>query len=214
MKEWNGMDRLVKEIENLKGSNITKIIKERMRKFEELGRSNNREIFKELAFCILTANYSAEGGIKIQKSLDDGLIDLSKEELEVKLRNLGHRFPKARAEYIVNARRFIPKLKDILESFDDERTLREWLVKNIKGLGYKEASHFLRNVGFKNLAIIDFHIVDLLSRYGLIERPRSMTRRKYLEIEKILEKIARRTGLSLAELDLYLWYMETGKVLK
>jgi len=64
------------------------------------------------------------------------------------------------------------------------------------------------------LAIIDYHIVDVLVRYGIIERPKTLTRRKYLEIESILEKIAERTGLTLGELDLYLWYMETGKVLK
>ncbi len=202
------------EVKKLKESGIAKIIKERIKEFEEIGKGSNEEIFKELAFCLLTANYSAEGGMKIQRLLDEGLITLPEEELERRLRDLGHRFPKTRAKYIVNARKLIPRLKDILGSFNDEKALREWLVKNVKGLGYKEASHFLRNVGFKNLAIVDFHIVDLLVRYGLMEKPKSMTKRRYMEIENLLEQIARETELSLAELDLYLWYMETGKVLK
>jgi len=35
-----------------------------------------------------------------------------------------------------------------------------------------------------------------------------------MEIEKQLEEICGKTGLSQGELDLYLWYMKTGKVLK
>ncbi len=210
----NKISDIVMEVKKLKESSIAKIVKERIKEFEEIGKGSNEEIFKELAFCLLTANYSAEGGMKIQRLLDEGLITLPEEELERRLRDLGHRFPKTRAKYIVNARKLIPRLKDILGSLNDEKALREWLVKNVKGLGYKEASHFLRNVGFKNLAIVDFHIVDLLVRYGLIEKPKSMTKRRYMEIEDLLEQIARETELSLAELDLYLWYMETGKILK
>ncbi len=208
------IEDLVREVNRLKEGEVSKLIANRMREFEELGGRSNEEIFKELAFCLLTANYSAEGGIKIQKAIGDGFITLPKEELERRLRELGHRFPRARAEYIVEARRLLPILKDILRSFDDEKKLREWLARNVKGLGYKEASHFLRNIGYKNVAIIDYHIVDVLVRFGVIERPRTLTKRKYLEIESILERIARETGLTLGELDLYLWYMETGKVLK
>ncbi len=208
------IEDLVREVNRLKEGEVSKLIANRMREFEELGGRSNEEIFKELAFCLLTANYSAEGGIKIQRAIGDGFITLPKEELERRLKELGHRFPRARAEYIVEARRLLPTLKDILRSFDDEKKLREWLARNVKGLGYKEASHFLRNIGYKNVAIIDYHIVDVLVRFGVIERPRTLTKRKYLEIESILERIARETGLTLGELDLYLWYMETGKVLK
>ena len=96
----------------------------------------------------------------------------------------------------------------------DRNTIREWLVNNIKGIGYKEASHFLRNIGFDDYAIIDFHIIDILTRYKIIEKPKYLSKKKYLEIEEILRKIAKQTNLTLAELDLYLWYMETGKILK
>ncbi|HDI73441.1 MAG TPA: N-glycosylase/DNA lyase [Candidatus Korarchaeota archaeon] len=209
-----GLEELLARIEELKRSEVANLIKKRMEEFEHIGRGSNEELFKELSFCLLTANYSAEGGIRIQREIGDGFITLSLDELARELRRLGHRFPKARAEYIVEARRFLPRLREILSSFDDEKALREWLARNIKGLGFKEASHFLRNIGFENIAIVDFHIVDLLVRYGLIERSRSITKRRYLEIEGILEKIADRANLTLAELDLYLWYIETGKVLK
>jgi len=118
------------------------------------------------------------------------------------------------AEYIIEARRYKNELKSLIASFDNEEELREWLVKNIKGLGYKEASHFLRNIGFKNFAIIDFHIINLLAKYDIIKKPRTLTKIKYLEIETILRNIAKNLGVSLAELDLYLWYLETKKILK
>jgi len=146
--------------------------------------------------------------------IGDNFLSLPKDELIESLKKLGHRFPKSRAEYIIHARKDLDKLAEILKTVDDEFAIREWLVKNVKGIGYKEASHFLRNIGFKDLSIIDFHIIDLLVRYGLIERPRSLTRRRYLEIERLLRRISEELGISLAELDLYLWFMETGKILK
>ncbi|MCD6483123.1 MAG: N-glycosylase/DNA lyase [Candidatus Aenigmarchaeota archaeon] len=205
---------LINKIEELKSSNVSSVIQKRIEEFERIGRSSIKEIFKELCFCILTANYNARGGVKIQEATGDGFLILGYDQLAKKLKELGHRFPSTRAKYIVEARKKIGEIDKILNSELTEKEKREWLVKNIKGLGYKEASHFLRNIGYKNLAIIDFHIVDVLVRHGLIEKPKTLTKRKYLEIEDVLKKIADRVGLSLAELDLYLWYMETGVVLK
>lgn len=78
----------------------------------------------------------------------------------------------------------------------------------------KKQAIFLRNIGYKNLSIIDFHIVDLLVKNGIIEKPKTLIPKKYLEIEEILKQLAQRTNTNLGELDLYLWYEETGKVLK
>ena len=94
--------------------------------------------------------------------------------------------------------------------------MRDWLAENVYGLGYKEASHFLRNIGATDLAIIDFHIVDVLVREGLIAKPKSksLSAKRYLEIERVLKGLAGELGITLAELDLYLWYLETGKIQK
>lgn len=210
------MQNLVNQIEELKNSEIKKMIDNRMKEFEELGKKENEEIFKELCFCLLTANFSAHGGIKIQNAIGNGFFSLSQEELAKKLIELGHRFPNMRAKFIFEARKYHKNIKDILDKFEYESDARKWLVENIKGLGMKEASHLLRNIGYKNVAIIDFHIVDLLVREGLIERPKSksLTKKNYLEIEMILKKISDKANLSLGELDLYLWYKETGKILK
>jgi len=48
----------------------------------------------------------------------------------------------------------------------------------------------------------------------LLERPRSLTKKSYLEIEKKFTKLAECLGMPAAELDLYMWYMKTGEVLK
>jgi len=208
------LEGLLLAIKKLKNTKVRDLVKTRIEEFKENGEKSSKEIFKELCFCILTANFNAERCIKIFEELNDELLSLSECELAEKLRMLGHRYPRTRAKYIVEARRYAGSLKNVIENFKDENELREWLVKNIRGVGYKEASHFLRNVGFINLAIIDYHIINILARHKLIEKPKTITRNRYFEIENLLRKIAEKLGLTLAELDLYLWYLETGKVLK
>lgn len=210
------MKELLSKLEQLKYSEIKNTISSRMNEFEELGKKTSNEIFKELCFCLMTANFSAYGGIKIQNALQDDFLHLSEEELSKKLSELGHRFPNMRAKFVVLAQIHKDSIKEILQSINDEIKMREWIVKNIKGLGMKEASHFLRNIGYKNVAIIDFHIIDLLAKHNLIDKPKnkSLSPKKYIEIENVLREISKQTNLNLGELDLYLWYEETGKVLK
>ena len=141
-------------------------------------------------------------------------LTLRESDLAEKLKDLGHRFPNMRAKYIVDARKYKDSLKDIVTSFNDRYKLREWLSENVKGIGYKEASHFLRNIGYIDYAIVDFHIMDLLVKHELVEKPKTMTKSKYLEIENILRNIGNKLNLNMAELDLYLWFLETGKILK
>ncbi len=212
----NGLVLLVEMIENLKRSRIKKTIDSRMKEFERIGKKGNSGVYKELCYCLLTANFSAARSMEIQKEIGNGFLIFSKDKLGQELSKLGHRFPFARANYIIESRKYKDSLKEILNSFDNEESARKWLVENIKGLGFKEASHFLRNIGYNNVAIIDFHIIDLLIRYGLLKKPnpRTMTKYQYLEIENVLKDLAEKTGLGLGELDLYLWYEETGKILK
>lgn len=207
------MKNIVEIVRRLRGTEVREMVESRLKTFKNLGRQANDEIFKELCFCILTANYSAEGGMRIQRAIGNGFLTLDEKQLTKRLREMRYRYPN-RAKYIVEARKYKDSLKDVIRSFNDENELRKWLARNVKGLGFKEASHFLRNIGFENLAIIDFHIIDILAKNKLIERPKTLTKRKYLEIEEVLKKISRKLGMTLAELDLYLWYAETGKVLK
>ncbi|MEM3393242.1 MAG: N-glycosylase/DNA lyase [Candidatus Bathyarchaeia archaeon] len=211
----NAKQKLIKKIIELKQSEIENLVKERIQEFKSFILKSNEDWFSELCFCILTANSSAELGVKIQKEIGaNGFLTLPLKELTLKLKMLGHRFYAKRAEFIVKARNY-KNIKDIVLSFSNVKNCREWLVKNIKGLGFKEASHFLRNVGYFNLAIIDRHILRILSKYGFISNnSKSLTKKVYFEIESILEMLAKKVDLTLAELDLYLWFMETGKILK
>ncbi len=189
------------------------LVEERMRMFEEAGK-DEESLFKELCFCILTANYTAEGGMRIQEALGMGLLTLEKERLSEELRRLGHRHPKARADYIVEARRLFGRLRETVRGLG-EAEAREWLVREVKGLGYKEASHFLRNTGSTTLAILDRHILRFLWCKGLIPKiPRRLNKRLYTRLEALLRAIAEKVGINPAELDLYLWYLMTGKILK
>jgi N-glycosylase/DNA lyase len=208
------MKELMDTIEKLKNSEIKEVIDTRMLEFEKIRKQSIDEIFKELCFCIMTANCGAEKCIEVHEGIHNGFLNLSQEKLTEKFKELGYRFPNIRSEYIIKARKDKEVLAKIIHSYEDINELRDWIVRKIKGIGYKEASHFLRNIGFKNYAIIDFHIVDLLTKNNLIEKPKTMTKRKYLEIEEILKKIGDRLNLNMAELDLYLWYLETGKILK
>jgi len=162
----------------------------------------------------MTANCAAEKCIEIHEKIGDKFNSSSQVKLTKMFKEYGYRFPNIRSQFIIEARDFKSELEYKIKSDSSEDNLREWLVKNIKGLGYKEASHFLRNIGFDNYAIVDFHIIDLLIKHGLIEKPKTLSKRKYIEIEEILKKIANKLHISLAELDLYLWFLETGKILK
>ncbi len=107
-------------------------------------------------------------------------------------------------------------LKERLDGFRDPLEAREWLVANILGLGYKEASHFLRNIGRgEEIAILDRHILKNLHRHGVIEKvPDSLSKKEYMRIEGLMKGFSKRTGIPLAHLDLLFWSMETGEIFK
>lgn len=206
---------LANKVNELKRGAVRKLVSQRVREFKELGREGSKEWFLELCFCILTANSTAKLGVKIQRELGErGFLELSETELRKKLRQIGHRFPNTRAHFIVEARKF-SNIKTIIKNFRDTQQAREWLQRNVKGIGWKESSHFLRNVGFNDVAILDRHVLAVLREHRLIDEvPRLLTRGRYLEIEKKLREFARGLNIPLGELDLYLWYMKTGEVMK
>lgn len=208
--------QLKRKIEDLKGSEAHEKIKERVKQFKDLHKKGNGEWFDELCFCILTANSSADMGIKIQSYMKErnGFKEYSEEEISEVLEDMGYRFYNRRAEYIALAREHKDDLKDKLTSLEDSFEKREWLVDNIKGIGYKEGSHFLRNVGHLDLAILDRHILRRLEKHGLIEIPKTLTKKRYLDIEKEFFELSEKEDIQPGELDLYLWYMETGEVKK
>jgi N-glycosylase/DNA lyase len=88
-------------------------------------------------------------------------------------------------------------------------------VRNVRGLGWKEASHFLRNIGWHDLAILDRHILRNLVRHGVLRSvPATLTRSRYLAIERKFRQFAGAVGISMDELDLLFWSRATGEILK
>lgn len=212
------MKNIVQKVRQLQKQPVAKKVRERLLEFESFKEKGEKQWFSELCFCILTANSKAETAIRIQEKLGaKGFCNASEAKVRNCIKGEGHRFHNNKARFIVEARKHL-NVKEIVEKIAGEKgehEAREWLVKNVKGLGYKEASHFLRNVGFKNLAILDRHILNLLLEEGLIkERPKTLGRKKYLEIGEKFLKLAKELKMTAAELDLFMWYMKTGKALK
>jgi len=203
---------LYSDINSLRKSEISQLVRTRLNDFKKMGKKGNKDWFSELCFCILTANSKASTALAIQHKLGCvGFLSLSKSQLTKTIRENKHRFHNIKAGFIVNARQF-KGIKDILKKEEDPRG---WLVTNVKGIGWKESSHFLRNVGYTDYAILDRHILNLMLENKLIkERSNSLNEKNYLAIEKRLEKFARKLRMSQAELDLYMWFMKTNKVLK
>ena len=206
----NHVKKRLSQFKNLKRNGYTKFNFKPFLDIDEY----SADIFSEACFCLLTASSSASLGIKLQKNIGiEGFKYYSFDELFKILKEHGHRFPNQRAERIIKLREKKSLLDKIIKEKNSKK-LREILVKEIYGFGFKEASHFLRNIGYEDLAIIDRHISRYLFEKNLVKPRRTITKKVYIECENILNKICTDLNISQAELDLYIFYIKTGKVLK
>mgnify|MGYP001550855255 CR=1 FL=1 len=212
---------LVKDIKEIYFQ-ISLQIKNRLNEFTAIRkRKDLKEHFIELAFCILTPQSSAKmAGKTIDLLLkNDILFSKPSDTLAEILRFV--RFRNNKANYLIEAREkhFYGKSQfmDIIYNKNENIiTKREWLVKNVKGIGYKEASHYLRNIGLgKTVAILDRHILKNMNSLGLInEIPKTISSKKYIQLELILTNFSSKINIPLAYLDFVLWYKEAGEVYK
>lgn len=172
-------------------------------------------------FCFFTGGCSARMGLNALEAVRPIIMTGDQTELASALSGV-HRYPNARARYIVASREFLTehcnlRLRKKLRNFECRYERRDWLVreKGIKGLGYKEASHYLRNIGYKGYAILDKHVLNCLAELKIIDDPKPPnTRAKYLTVEEKLNKLTEMTKIDFDELDLVLWSMKTGVILK
>lgn len=199
---------------------LEKRIKEALVEFRRVWESEEK-VFEELCYCLLTPQSSARQAMKTINLLKEhDLLDKgSANKKEKFLRNV--RFYRTKALRLEEAQQKFQKrkIKKILLEHglpDDAAVCREFLVENINGYGMKEASHFLRNIGFgKSVAILDRHILKNLLQCGVIDEvPKTVTKKKYLEIEEKMKQFCKKHGMDFAELDLVFWSNETGEVLK
>lgn len=197
-------------------------IKKRLKEFRALYKGQDEAIFAELCFCILTANANALMCNKAIGELKETGLLLSGKTHQIKPRLRGRvRFHNKKSEFVIGARNLFTK-GDCLDvkrhlNHKDIIATRDWLVENIKGYGYKEASHFLRNIGLgKDIAILDRHILKNLKKYGVISKvPDSVgSRNIYVAIEDKMRAFSKRIGIPMDELDLLFWSLQTGFIFK
>ena len=122
-----------------------------------------------------------------------------------------YRFPNIRAKNIVKSTENLSykfSLMQLLKDSNSENEVRNFLVDNISGMAHKEASHFLRDIGFSNsLAIIDTHILTFLKELKIISsQTKISTIRQYFELESIMQNLASHYDLKLSILDNAIWH--------
>lgn len=192
-------------------------IRKRLKEFREILNKSEEEIFTELVFCILTPQSKAHSCSMAVNDLFESKVIFSGNARSIESRLKSRvRFHKTKARHIIKARDFILNGGIKAKLVGSPPEIREWLVQNVYGLGYKEASHFLRNIGLgEELAILDRHILKNLVKHGVIkEIPKSLTRKRYMEIEGKMKKFSENSGIPVSHLDLLFWSEETGEVFK
>ena len=196
-------------------------IKAQLDEFKEVHQNaDDRRIFEELSFCILTSAVGPKVGAKSLDAIRDILLEGSPEEFEERLKGV-HKYPE-KAYYIVHTRDYLKneydlKMNDLINSLKNPTERRDFfaLNKDIKGLGLTQASHFLRNVGIKGYAILDRNVVRSLYDLGVLDSPKPpTTKKKYLEAEEKMKGFANELGIDVEELDMLLWSMKTGHIPK
>jgi len=189
-------------------------IRERLAKFSRVPPS---EYFYELVYCLLTPQSSAvnaQKAVDLLKLHDFARVDIDPAPL-LHQEDFYIRFHHTKGRHLIALKQQFPEILHHLSNGMGGADLRDWLVLNAKGFGYKEASHFLRNVGHRGLAILDRHILRNLVRFRVLRSlPKSVTRKRYLAIEKKFRNFSEKIGIPIDELDLLFWSMETGEILK
>ena len=161
-----------------------------------------KETFQELCFCLLAANTSSRMAMRVMEGVGDVIFTGTEEQIREKLHQLRCRFYNKRAEYIFHARAIPIKME------------RDYLAENIKGFGYKESSHFLRNMGHSGYAILDKHVLNAMLEFGVIKKIPNRNKKTYLLLEKKLQKFSQEVGIGMDDLDFVLWSRKGGEILK
>ena len=193
----------------------------RLKEFKSIGKNATaEELFTELAFCILTPQSKAKlcWAAITEMSKKDILLKGTKQEINKELQKV--RFKNKKTEYLFEARnKFFCSNSSLYSNIKKTKKpteLREYLVKSVKGIGWKEASHFLRNIGLgADIAILDRHIIKNLIELKVIkEYPKNLSEKNYKKIEEKMKKLSKELDIPMDTLDHVFWAKETGEVFK
>ena len=195
-------------------------IRRKLKEFKLVWSNSDKKVFSELCFCICTPQSKAVYCDKAISGLEKNSILFKGTSRQIKSGLKTVRFPNNKAGYIIKARKLFTvngtiRVKDRV-NVDNIPETRQWFVRNVKGIGFKEASHFLRNIGFgKDFAILDVHILRNMIKHGIIhEIPKNISKTAYFILENKLRKFSEKIKIPMDELDLLFWFAETGRILK
>ncbi|MCD6464473.1 N-glycosylase/DNA lyase [Candidatus Woesearchaeota archaeon] len=192
---------------------IKPLIQERFKTFKQNFKHEDK-VFKELVFCLLTPQSRAVNCWRAVQELEKYDLLLKGSWLEISKFLTKVRFKNKKARFIVQARKQFPELLSVVKTTKPEQA-RFWLVRNVKGLGFKEASHFLRNIGLGfDFAILDRHILKNLQWLGVIKTIPVLNKKQYLLVEEEFRKFSRFINIPLFDLDFVFWFKQTGFVFK
>jgi len=165
-------------------------------------KKSREDIFYNVCFCILVPQSKFSITLEIVKELkkrDFFKKELTKDDVFAIISKI--RYRRRKVNYLMKIKPQFNEILAVLGSIEDSQTKRKWLVKNLYGLGLKTASHFLRNMGATDLAIIDTHILKFLKITG---------KWNYFKIEKRFKKMAKKYKLSASILDALIWKHYSG----
>lgn len=194
---------------------------------------SEREIWIELVGCILGSRVSYDHALSALKRLiQTDLVDqraiiknpsLMEKKISMELSRSIYkplkkngtgrkfRYPNIRARHICQSALAIYSNGNTLKKFLKHKTdviLRDWISNNCSGIGPKQASLFLRNIGYsQRLAIIDSHVLKFMIEKELIHKPirNISTSSNYIELENTFVKYADNIGIQPGTLDLAIW---------
>lgn len=173
--------------------------------------------FYELCYCLCTPQSKAVHAYAVVERLRDGrFMELGWDPTPV-LRDPATyiRFHTTKGARLLAARESWPEIAHALATPMPPEEIRDWLVGAVNGFGMKEASHFLRNIGRRGLAIIDRHLLTNLVACGVYRViPPLHTHKRYRTIERRFRSFSQRVGIDMDELDLLFWSKQAGLILK
>lgn len=183
-------------------------------------------LLKELALCLLSSNIKYEVALLyidefVNKNYFRKAIhnDLTEEEIWLCLKSpvflngkwVKYRFPKLKSNQLFQ---IITKIygsglsiKEILSITKSSIRMRELLINLCPGIGYKQASMFLRNIGYGyDLAIVDTHLIDYLKLVEVLPISTKVNNKSiYIKVENLYFEYAFYKQYNINKLDLAIW---------
>jgi N-glycosylase/DNA lyase len=186
-------------------------------RLEDFRRVPKEQYFYELCYCLCTPQSKAEHANAVQHILQEqDFMRFGFDPVAI-LRDKQHyiRFHETKAKRLLKAREEWRETSSVLDSTMGDEEKREWLVEHIDGMSWKEASHYLRNIGYRNLAILDRHTLKHLVWCGVFDEiPNIAGKARYLAAGEGFKRLAGELGIPMDELDLFFWASEAGLILK